>query len=227
MAAVILPCVTVSALKPSRLARMRLPSAVANALRSAVIGTEVETTEGQPPQPPSWADVTAIAPLLVAVVLASLGLVRAASALGGQSGWSDLTLGALMIASLTSLPNLITAFRLATQGRGAAVVSETYNSNSLNLIFGAFLPTIFLPSRCLRRWAFCYVVDGGRHAPVGSLIAARGAAWPAWRPGTRGELDRLRHHCRNALSGKPSVDLATKPRPTLSGHARHSSLTGL
>ncbi len=25
------------------------------------------------------------------------------------------------------------------------MVSETYNSNSLNLIFGAFLPTIFLP----------------------------------------------------------------------------------
>lgn len=145
MAAVVLPYVTVSALKPSHLAPMRLPSAVANALRSAVIGTEVETTEGQPPQPPSWADVTAIAPLLAAVVLASLGLVRAASALGGQWGWSDLTLGALMIASLTGLPNLITAFRLATQGRGAAVVSETYNSNSLNLIFGAFLPTILLP----------------------------------------------------------------------------------
>ena len=86
MAAVIIPYVTVSALKASQLAFMRLPPALANALRKAVIGTEVETTEGQPPQPLSWADVTAIAPLLVAVVLASLGLVRAASALGGQWG---------------------------------------------------------------------------------------------------------------------------------------------
>lgn len=50
-----------------------------------------------------------------------------------------------MIASLTGVPNLIAALRLAKQGRGAAVVSETYNSNSLNLIAGAFLPTLFLP----------------------------------------------------------------------------------
>ena len=148
LAAVTIPYVAVSALKPSHLARMRLPPAFAEALRTAVIGTEVETTEGQP-SPPSWADMTAIAPLLAAVVLASLGLVRAASALGGHWGWSDLTVGALVIASLTGVPNLITAFRLAAQGRGAAVVSETYNSNSLNLIFGAFLPTIFLPLAAL------------------------------------------------------------------------------
>ena len=149
LAAVMIPYVTVSALKPSHLARLRLPPAVTNVLRTAVLGTEVETTEGEPPRPPSWADMTAIAPLLAAVVLASLGLVRAASALGAAWGWSDLIVGALVIASLTGVPNLITALGLARQGRGAAVVSETYNSNSLNLIFGAFLPTVFLPVQML------------------------------------------------------------------------------
>lgn len=59
-----------------------------------------------------------------------------------------------MIASLTGVPNLITSFRLAKQGRGAAVVSETYNSNSPNLIFGAFLPTIFLPLTVLSPMGF-------------------------------------------------------------------------
>jgi hypothetical protein len=81
MTAVIVPYVTASALKPSHTARMRLPSGVENALRTAIIGTEVDTTAGQPSQPPSWADMTAIAPLLAAVALASLGLVRAAFAL--------------------------------------------------------------------------------------------------------------------------------------------------
>lgn len=147
LAAVMIPYVTVTALKPSHLARIRLPPAFANALRTVVIGTEVETTERQPSPPPSWADMTAIAPLLAAVVLASLGLVQAASTLGDHWGWSDLTVGALVIASLTGVPNLITALRLARQSRGAAVVSETYNSNSLNLIFGAFLPPFSCPSR--------------------------------------------------------------------------------
>ena len=145
IAAVVLPYVAVSALKPSHLARWHLPKALAGLLRTAVVGTEVETTQGPPPHPPSWADVMAIVPLLVVVVLASLGLVRAATVLGGRWGWSDITIGALMIASLTGVPNLIAALQLAKQGRGAAVVSETYNSNSLNLIAGAFLPTLFLP----------------------------------------------------------------------------------
>lgn len=145
IAAVMIPYVAVSALKPGHLARLRLPKVLTGLLRTAVVGTEVETTQGPPPHPPSWADVTAIAPLLVVVVLASLGLVRAATVLGGRLGWSDITIGALMIASLTGVPNLIAALQLAKRGRGAAVVSETYNSNSLNLIAGAFLPTLFLP----------------------------------------------------------------------------------
>lgn len=145
LAAVAIPYVTLSALKPSDLARMHIPSIFTNAFRSAVIGTEVKTSEGPPPRAPAPIDMIAIAPLLAAVVLASLGLVRSATVLGAHWGWSDLTVGALVIASLTGVPNLITALRLAAQDRGAAVVSEAYNSNSLNLIFGAFLPTLFLP----------------------------------------------------------------------------------
>ncbi len=145
LAAVMIPYVIVSALKPAHLGGLHLPPVFTNALRSAVAGTEVKTTDGRSSRRPSSIDMIAIAPLLAAVVLASLGLVRAASVLGARWGWSDLTVGALVIASLTGVPNLITALRLARQDQGAAVVSETYNSNSLNLMFGAFLPSFFLP----------------------------------------------------------------------------------
>ncbi len=56
------------------------------------------------------------------------------------------------------MPNLTAGLMLARQGRGAAVVSEAYNSNSLNLIVGAYLPTLFIaphqPSTlaCLSMW---------------------------------------------------------------------------
>jgi hypothetical protein len=144
IAAVMVPYIAVSALKPAQVRRLYLPAAVSSWLSSAVTATEVSTTEGPPPAAPSWADVTAIVPLLAMVVLASIGLVHAASALGGRLGWSEVTTGALVIASLTGVPNLIAALTLALHGRGAAVVSEAYNSNSLNLIVGAYLPSLFI-----------------------------------------------------------------------------------
>lgn len=90
IAAVMIPYVVVSALKPSHLARLHFPKG-AKDLHTAVVGTEVETAQGPPLGPPSWVDLTAIAPLLVVVVLASLGLVRAATVLGARWGWSDIT----------------------------------------------------------------------------------------------------------------------------------------
>jgi cation:H+ antiporter len=142
--AVMIPYLAISALKPTQVRRLNLPSGVSKWVSSAVGATAIDTTAGPSPGAPSWADVAAILPLLAMIVLASMGLVRAASALGGRLGWSEVTIGALVIASLTGIPNLIAALRLALQGRGAAVVSETNNSNSLNLIVGAYLPTLFV-----------------------------------------------------------------------------------
>ena len=144
IATVMIPYVWVSALKPAQAARLYLPAGLSNWLRSAVSATEIDSTEGPPPAVPSRANIAAIVPLLAMVVLASIGLVSAASTLGGRLGWSEITIGALVIASLTGVPNLIAGLRLVRQGRGAAVVSEAYNSNSLNLIVGTYLPTLFI-----------------------------------------------------------------------------------
>jgi len=50
----------------------------------------------------------------------------------------------IVLAILTSLPNAFTAARLGLQGRGSALVSETLNSNTVNLGFGVSIPALFI-----------------------------------------------------------------------------------
>jgi cation:H+ antiporter len=52
--------------------------------------------------------------------------------------------GIVVLAVLTSLPNAFTALRLALQGRGSALVSETLNSNTTNLVAGVSVPALFV-----------------------------------------------------------------------------------
>jgi cation:H+ antiporter len=80
----------------------------------------------------------------VALILAgSAGMVQAALALGGDWHISSAVLGVLVLAPLTSMPNAITAVRLGLAGRGAALVGETLNSNSINLGVGVLAPALF------------------------------------------------------------------------------------
>ena len=59
-------------------------------------------------------------------------------------GLSHALVGILVLAVITSLPNMSTAIRLARQGRGDATVSETLNSNNLNLVGGIVIPAVIL-----------------------------------------------------------------------------------
>ena len=68
--------------------------------------------------------------------------MRGALDLAARIGVSGFLVGALLLAALTGLPNVYTALRLARDGRGRAVVSETLNSNTLNLIVGIALPAL-------------------------------------------------------------------------------------
>jgi hypothetical protein len=52
--------------------------------------------------------------------------------------------GTLILAALTSLPNAFTAIRLGLNHRGGALVSETLNSNTINLAVGVILPSLFI-----------------------------------------------------------------------------------
>jgi cation:H+ antiporter len=77
------------------------------------------------------------------ILVSSVGMVEAALALGGRLHISSSVLGVLVLAPLTSIPNAITGVRLGLAGRGAALVSETFNSNSINLGVGVLVPALF------------------------------------------------------------------------------------
>ncbi len=75
----------------------------------------------------------------------------------------------LVLAALTGLPNVYAAWR----GRGAAVVSETLNSNALNLLIGIAIPAaVFGLGRGSRAsaleiaWLHCPVFDICRRASL-------------------------------------------------------------
>jgi cation:H+ antiporter len=83
-------------------------------------------------------------PALAIIVAGSTGMVEAALRLADRWSVPDVIVGVVVLAVLTSLPNAFTAVRLALQGRGAALVSETFNSNTVNLVFGLSVPALFL-----------------------------------------------------------------------------------
>jgi Ca2+/Na+ antiporter len=49
----------------------------------------------------------------------------------------------LVLAPLTSIPNAVTGIRLGLARRGAALVGEAFNSNTINLGAGVIIPSIF------------------------------------------------------------------------------------
>jgi cation:H+ antiporter len=111
----------------------------------AAVREEVEDLRtDEHPAKASRLDLVVLATSLAAIVLGSVGMVRAAEDLGRRWGISDVVVGTLVLAAMTSLPNLLTAVRLALRGRGAATVSEAFNSNSFNVLAGIAIPSLFL-----------------------------------------------------------------------------------
>src|SRR5215831_16745161 len=81
--------------------------------------------------------------LLVAlclIVAGSVGAVRAATDLADAWSIPTALVGVVVLAILTSLPNAWTGVRFGLQRRGSALMSETLNSNSINLVAGLALP---------------------------------------------------------------------------------------
>ena len=83
-------------------------------------------------------------PALAIIVAGSTGMVDSALKLAHRWSVPDVIVGIVVLAILTSLPNAFTAVRLALQARGSALVSETLNSNTTNLVFGVSLPAFFI-----------------------------------------------------------------------------------
>src|SRR5581483_9539434 len=84
--------------------------------------------------------VLVLAVALALIVGGSVGAVRSATDLGHAWSVSPAIVGVLVLAILTSLPNAWTGVRFGLQGRGSALMSETLNSNSINIVAGLAAP---------------------------------------------------------------------------------------
>ncbi len=139
IALVVVPYVTLLVVGPRGVRRRRVP----------LLGEFLRRSFGEghmaPRQPPSREEAV-LRPLLL--LLADLVVIVAASSLMLSSsvdlanawGVPHALLGVLVLAVLTSLPNAVTGVRFGLHGRGSALVSETLNSNSINLIAGVAVP---------------------------------------------------------------------------------------
>ena len=126
------------------LERLRVPGRWAAWLRSAVAEEEVELEEAIRLAKGRWPDAAQAAAALVVVVIASVTMERAASALGTRFAVPEIVVGGLVLAAVTSLPNAVAAVYLAARGRGAATLSTALNSNTLNVVAGLLLPATIL-----------------------------------------------------------------------------------
>ena len=77
---------------------------------------------------------------LSVIVGGSIGAVRAATDLAHSWSVPEELVGVAVLAILTSLPNAWTGVRFGLQNRGSALMSETLNSNSINLVAGLAVP---------------------------------------------------------------------------------------
>ncbi|MFI5261246.1 MAG: sodium:calcium antiporter [Candidatus Limnocylindrales bacterium] len=136
-----LPYVAFCALRPADRARLPLPRPLLARLRRAI---EQEEVVARPvPLGDRWDLVLAVAAAVV-VIGASVVMEQAATALGTQAGVSEIVIGALVLAAVTSLPNAVGAIYLATRGRGVATMSEAFHSNTFNILIGLLLPAAIL-----------------------------------------------------------------------------------
>jgi cation:H+ antiporter len=124
------------------LRRVRLPTAWVRWLRTAIAEEEEELEVAIHPRRGSSRDAI-VAGLAVAVVVgASVAMEQSASKLGARRGISDIVIGALVLAAVTSLPNAVSAVYLAVRGRAEATLSIATNSNAINVAAGLLIPAI-------------------------------------------------------------------------------------
>jgi cation:H+ antiporter len=94
----------------------------------------------------SWAPVVILPFAVAAVVGGSFAMVHAALDSQPFLHLSNAVLGTIVLAALTSLPNLWVALHFARSERGTALFSSAMNSNSINLVGGLMIPALFVGS---------------------------------------------------------------------------------
>jgi len=142
--AAFVPYVFVAGISAERLGRLRLPRSFLAWLHQAVVDEETELLPAIHPTRGHLRDAGVAAAALAVVIAASVGMEQTAVSLGSRLGVSDIVVGAVILAAITSLPNAVAAVHLALRGKDSAVLSEALNSNNLNVIAGLLIPAAIL-----------------------------------------------------------------------------------
>jgi cation:H+ antiporter len=129
---------------PQILPRLRVRSGWADRVRRALAEREPASLRPAAVPGPMWRQVPLFAVDVALILGGSIGLVETALALGDRWHVGGALIGVLVLAPLTSLPNAFTGVRLGLAGRGSALVSETFNSNTINLAAGIVVPALFV-----------------------------------------------------------------------------------
>ncbi|MEO5642621.1 MAG: hypothetical protein ABIQ40_17265 [Bacteroidia bacterium] len=135
---VLVPYVIISGLNAEKMKRWSFPLKIRNFITDAT--TEIENDKTPMPKSWSWVWIGGIA--LIAIVFSSMGIVSSAVFLSGEWNINKTILGVIVLASLTGIPNMITAIKMALQGKDVVVMNEALNSNNLNIFFGACIPSL-------------------------------------------------------------------------------------
>lgn len=139
---ILAPYVWLLSMSSERVARMNLPARVRLYLVLAIGHVHRDTRNRSGLRQAFWGDGLIIAVSLAAILVASNFVVQSAIVLEANWHLPPLVMGTLILAALTSVPNVVAAVQLARDGLGPAVVSETFNSNTLNLLVGTGLPAL-------------------------------------------------------------------------------------
>lgn len=140
---VLLPYVAISA-APRLLDRLPLRRRWRMSLLRAVSDEEEELENAVQPRPGGAGAIGRSIVTIVIVVIASVVMERSAATVGAGAGVPPILTGAAILAAITSLPNGVAAVYLAGRGRGAAVLSEAMNSNTLNIVLGLLVPATLI-----------------------------------------------------------------------------------
>jgi cation:H+ antiporter len=137
---VFVPYLVISSLSPERRAKLPLPRQFRTDVTDALDEEEEAIADVVGHQESRRSDVPVAFIMLAIVIAASVLLERSASTLGARWGIPDVVLGGVILAGITSLPNLVAAIYLARRGRGEATLSEALNSNRINTLVGLLIP---------------------------------------------------------------------------------------
>ncbi|MHB8492019.1 MAG: hypothetical protein ACYDA6_07405 [Solirubrobacteraceae bacterium] len=140
VAVLLVPYVLALGLHGPRLRRVGLPAALMDWLESAIVEEEIELAQAIHARRGHLRDWAQALVAVLIVVGASIAMEQAASTLGTRAAVPAIVTGALVLAAVTSLPNVVAGVYLATRARGAATLSTAMNSNALNVTAGLLLP---------------------------------------------------------------------------------------